>query len=117
MNKIRHFKRILTHLRSFNVPRVNPVRNFSTSKDSDEEDKKSPPPEPQVAETENVESTKTPEPEVQLSGFAKSYEKFSHLNDAKTPKKPQTFASLIRYSKFVDVSFLLYCALSRKLFA
>jgi len=115
MNKIRHFKRILTHLRSFNVPRVNPVRNFSTGKDSDEEDKKSPTSESRIAETENVESTKAPEP-VQLSGFAKSYDKFSHLDDPKKPEKSETFSSLIRYSKFVDVCFLLCCALSRKLF-
>jgi len=113
MNKIRHFKRTLAHLRSFNVPRVNLARNFSTIKDSDEEIKKSPSSEPEIiAETENVESTKALEPEVQLSGFAKSYDKFSHINDPKEPEKPQTFASLIRYSKFVDVCFLPYCALS-----
>lgn len=35
-------------------------------------------------------------------GYAKSFEKFTHINDE--PKIPKTFTSLLRNSKFVDVS-------------
>lgn len=48
---------------------------------------------------ENIEISET---EIRLSGFAESFERFSHIDD-KEPETPQTFASLIRHSKFVDV--------------
>lgn len=37
------------------------------------------------------------------SGYAKAYTKFENIN-APIEEKPQTFASLLRNSKFVDVS-------------
>lgn len=44
--------------------------------------------------------------EVKTSGYAKAYEKFESIKD--TPSAPsQTFASLLRNSKFIDVSKLL----------
>ncbi|GAB1859668.1 28S ribosomal protein S28, mitochondrial [Camponotus japonicus] len=107
MNKIHRLERTLTHLRSLNIFRVNSTRCFSTGKDSEGGinnssisesvvDKK----ETQAETKENTETTT--EPEKKLSGFAQSYEKFSHIND-KVPETPKTFASLIRNSKFVDL--------------
>lgn len=108
MNKIHRLERTLTHLRSLNIFRVNSTRCFSTGKDSEGGindssisesvvDKK----ETQAETKENTETTTGPEKK--LSGFAQSYEKFSHIND-KVPETPKTFASLIRNSKFVDVN-------------
>lgn len=95
------------HFRSLGVPRVSSTfaRSFSTNKDSEGQ---SSDPHPSVepgAEKEAVTETKgsTEESETKLSGFAQSYEKFSHI-DSKKPETPQTFASLIRNSKFVDVN-------------
>lgn len=40
-------------------------------------------------------------------GFAKAYDKFEHLN-APVEEKPQTFASLLRHSKLIDVKMHIY---------
>jgi len=55
---------------------------------------------------ENAEATE--ESQAKLSGFARSYEKFSHIDDKKL-ETPQTFVSLIRNSKFVDVNLSFQC--------
>ncbi|KYN18039.1 PREDICTED: 28S ribosomal protein S28, mitochondrial [Trachymyrmex cornetzi] len=109
MNKIRSLERTLTHLRSLGVLRASSssTRCFSTSKDSEEQSKDSLSSvepniekEPATQVNENVEATQ--ESQAKLSGFARSYEKFSHIDDKK-PETPQTFVSLIRNSKFVDL--------------
>ncbi|XP_029158876.1 28S ribosomal protein S28, mitochondrial-like isoform X1 [Nylanderia fulva] len=105
MNKIYRFERTLTYLRSLNVFRVNSTRCLSAEKNSEGENKESPisksgvEKETQVETKENTEATDS---EAKLSGFAQSYERFSHMND-KVPEKPKTFASLIRNSKLVDL--------------
>lgn len=115
MNKIHHLERALTYLRSLSVLRVNSLsmRCFSTDKDSETQSNDSPSARLQdstsvesgteEAITQTKEKTETSESEAKLSGFARSYKKFSHINDKK-PKTAQTFASLIRNSKFVDVN-------------
>lgn len=108
MNKIHRLERTLTHLRSLNIFRVNSTRCFSTGKNSEGETNDSPILESAVdkkeTQAETKENTKTTtEPEKRLSGFAQSFEKFSHI-DAQVPETPKTFASLIRNSKFVDVN-------------
>ncbi|KYN32312.1 28S ribosomal protein S28, mitochondrial [Trachymyrmex septentrionalis] len=109
MNKIRCLERTLMHLRSLGVLRASSssMRYFSTSKDSEEQSKDSlSSVEPNIKKestiqvNENAEATQ--ESQAKLSGFARSYEKFSHIND-KQPETPQTFVSLIRNSKFVDL--------------
>jgi len=126
MNKIHRFERTLTYLRSLGVLRVNSssTRCFSTNKDSEGQSNDSTSSgepgtekEPEAQTKENAEAS---ESEARLSGFARSYEKFSHIDD-KRPKTPQTFASLIRNSKFVDVSLsfsqcIQLCRLIRSLF-
>lgn len=113
MNKIHRLDRVLTHLRSFNVFKVNSIssRCFCTKSDSGGGDKNTTSVESSVAEKEaQIEmknNTKASETKVKLSGFAQSYEKFSSI-DKKEPEIPQTFASLIRHSKFVDVSKYIY---------
>lgn len=97
------------HLRSLGVLRASSssTRCFSTSKDSEEQSKDSPSSvepnieEPAIQVKENAEAIQ--ESEAKLSGFARSFEKFSHIDDKK-PETPQTFVSLIRNSKFVDVN-------------
>lgn len=37
-------------------------------------------------------------------GYAKAYDKFENLKGEAEDKKPETFASLLRSSKFIDVS-------------
>ncbi|KAG5323162.1 RT28 protein, partial [Acromyrmex heyeri] len=107
MNKIRRLERTLMHLRSLGVLRASSssTRCFSTSKDSEEQSKNSSvesniEKKPAIQVNENAEAAQ--ESEAKLSGFARSYEKFSHINDKK-PETPQTFVSLIRNSKFVDL--------------
>jgi len=105
MNVIHRLEKTLMHFRSLGVPRVSSTsaRCFSTNKDSEGQSDPHPFVEPGI-EKEAVTETKgsTEEPETKLSGFAQSYEKFSHI-DSKKPETPQTFASLIRNSKFVDL--------------
>ncbi|XP_014471175.1 PREDICTED: 28S ribosomal protein S28, mitochondrial [Dinoponera quadriceps] len=108
MNKIHRLDRILTHLRSlsaFKVASISP-RCFCTKNDSSEGDKSPTSPESPAVEKEAQIETKdnagASNTEVKLSGFARSYEKFSSI-DKKEPEIPQTFASLIRHSKFVDL--------------
>lgn len=110
MNKIHRLEKALIHLRSLGVRRANSssARCFSTSKDSEGQSNESHPTVESGTEKDTVTQTKenareTTEPDVKLSGFAQSYEKFSHIDDKK-PETPQTFASLIRNSKFVDVN-------------
>ncbi|XP_011689998.1 PREDICTED: 28S ribosomal protein S28, mitochondrial-like [Wasmannia auropunctata] len=108
LNTIRCLERALTRLRSLGVPRVNSsaARCFSSSKDSEGPGNDSP---VEAGGTEKEAATQTnenaaataSESQTRLSGFARSYEKFSHVDD-KRPETPQTFASLIRNSKFVD---------------
>ncbi|EGI71132.1 PREDICTED: 28S ribosomal protein S28, mitochondrial-like [Acromyrmex echinatior] len=107
MNKIRRLERTLMHLRSLGVLRASSssTRCFSTSKDSEEQSKNSSvesniEKKPAIQVNENAEAVQ--ESEAKLSGFARSYEKFSHIDDKK-PETPQTFVSLIRNSKFVDL--------------
>ncbi|KYQ53398.1 28S ribosomal protein S28, mitochondrial [Trachymyrmex zeteki] len=108
MNKICRLERTLMHLRSLGVLRASSssTRCFSTSKDSEEQSKDSPSSvepnieEPAIQVKENAEAIQ--ESEAKLSGFARSFEKFSHIDDKK-PETPQTFVSLIRNSKFVDL--------------
>lgn len=105
MNKIYRLERTLAHLRSFSVFRVNSTRCFSTGRNSEGESNDSPILESAVdkeAQVEKKENAETTESEKKLSGFAQSYEKFSHIDD-KVPETPKTFASLIRNSKFVDL--------------
>lgn len=106
MNKIHCLEKTLMYLRSFGVPRVNSRRCFSTNKDSEGQINDAQPSaesgtEKEVASQtkENAEASKS---EAKLSGFAQSYEKFSHIDDKK-PEVSQTFASLVRNSKFVDL--------------
>ncbi|KAK4872781.1 hypothetical protein RN001_014810 [Aquatica leii] len=48
-------------------------------------------------------STESPPENVEKqSGFAKAFEKFDHLNVEPTPQ-PETFTSLLRNSKFIDI--------------
>lgn len=106
MNKIHRLERTLSHLRSLNVFRVNSARYFSSEKNSKGESNDSPILESVVDKETQAETKKdaeTTESEKKLSGFAQSYEKFSHIDD-KVPETPKTFASLIRDSKFVDVN-------------
>ncbi|XP_012054737.1 PREDICTED: 28S ribosomal protein S28, mitochondrial [Atta cephalotes] len=108
MNKIRRLEKTLIHLRSLGVLRASSssTRCFSTSKDSEEQSKNSlSSVEPNIEKEaaivhENAEATE--ESQAKLSGFARSYEKFSHIDDKKL-ESPQTFVSLIRNSKFVDL--------------
>ncbi|KAG5333773.1 RT28 protein, partial [Acromyrmex charruanus] len=107
MNKIRRLERTLMHLRSLGVLRASSssTRYFSTSKDSEEQSKNSSvesniEKKPAIQVNENAEAAQ--ESEAKLSGFARSYKKFSHIDDKK-PETPQTFVSLIRNSKFVDL--------------
>lgn len=108
MNKIRRLERILTHVRSLNAFRINPasVRRLSTGKDSEGETKDSTSLESsgieKEAQAKTEESTEVSGTEAKLSGFARSFARFTHIDD-KEPEVPQTFASLIRHSKFVDV--------------
>ncbi|XP_072764949.1 small ribosomal subunit protein bS1m isoform X1 [Anoplolepis gracilipes] len=105
MNKIYRLERTLAHLRSFSMFRVNFTRCFSTGRNSEGESNDSPILESAVdkeAQVEKKENAETTESEKKLSGFAQSYEKFSHIDD-KVPETPKTFASLIRNSKFVDL--------------
>ncbi|XP_011879854.1 PREDICTED: 28S ribosomal protein S28, mitochondrial [Vollenhovia emeryi] len=82
MNKI-HRLEALMHLRALGVPRAN-SRWLRTTR---------------VTRKENAEA---PEFEAKLSGFARSYDKFSRI-DEKPPETVQSFASLVRNSKFVDL--------------
>ncbi|KAL6428942.1 hypothetical protein ACFW04_008039 [Cataglyphis niger] len=106
MNKIHRLERTLSHLRSLNVFRVNSARYFSSEKNSEGESNDSPILESVVdketAKAEAKTDATTTESEKKLSGFAQSYDKFSHIGD-KIPETPKTFASLIRDSKFVDL--------------
>lgn len=103
MNKIHRLERTLSHLRSFNVFRVNSARYFSSEKNSEGESNDSPILESAVDKETQAEKIDTEtESEKKLSGFAQSYEKFSHIDD-KIPEMPKTFVSLIRNSKFVDL--------------
>lgn len=111
MNKVQCLKKVLTDLRSLNVLRTNSIstRYFSTNKDSEGEIKVTTSAESVVekkAQAETKENAETSGFNARLSGFAQSFERFSHIDD-KTPETPQTFASLIRNSKFVDVS--IFC--------
>lgn len=108
MNKIHCLEKALKHLRSFGVPLVNfsSGRCFSTNKDSEGRGNDSQLSVESVTEeaaTQTKENAEASESEAKLSGFAQSYEKFSHIDDKK-PKTSRTFASLIRNSKFVDVN-------------
>lgn len=109
MNKIHSLKKVSTHVRSFNIFRANAtsMRYFSTEKDSGNETKDSISLESSGTEKESQaetnESAEASKSKTKLSGFAQSYEKFSHIDD-KVPETLHTFASLIRHSKFVDVS-------------
>lgn len=105
MHKIHRLERTLTYLRSLNIFRVNSTRCFSAEKNTEGESNDSTISESAVEKETQVktkENTETTESEAKLSGFAQSYEKFSHIDD-KVPEKPKTFASLIRNSKFVDL--------------
>lgn len=106
MNKIYRLG-VLSYLRSLNVSRINATatRLFSTEKDSDGGNKdstssESPDIEKEIQTKTNNDVEKS---EIKLSGFAQSYEKFSHIDD-KREDKPETFASLLRHSKFIDVN-------------
>ncbi|KAL0110257.1 hypothetical protein PUN28_013722 [Cardiocondyla obscurior] len=106
MNKIHRFEKALIRLRYLGVSRVNSssTRGFST-KDSEEQGKDSSVKEVGTEKepvTQTKENAEAIESEKKLRGFAQSYEKFSHINE-KRPETPQTFASLIRNSKFVDL--------------
>lgn len=54
-----------------------------------------------------VFSTESEQPsttdEAKIGGYAKAFDKFEQIN-TKEPQKPQTFATLLRNSKFIDVS-------------
>ncbi|XP_012538083.1 28S ribosomal protein S28, mitochondrial-like [Monomorium pharaonis] len=107
MNKIHRLEKALTHLRSLGVLRVNflSTKRFSTNKDSEgqtNESRSFVEPGIEKTVTQTKENTETSESEAKLSGFAQSYEKFSHIDDKK-PETPRTFAFLIRNSKFVDL--------------
>lgn len=43
------------------------------------------------------------QPEVKLSGFARTFEKFSQINEPKEPEEALTFATLLRRSEFMNV--------------
>lgn len=108
MNKIHRLRKVLTDLRSLNVLRANSTsaRYFSTSKDLEGETKDAASTEPVIEkeiQAEMKENAEISEFNTKLSGFAQSYERFSHIDD-KIPETPQTFVSLIRNSKFVDVN-------------
>ncbi|XP_020288837.1 28S ribosomal protein S28, mitochondrial [Pseudomyrmex gracilis] len=105
MNKIYSFKRILTQLRPLNGLRTNFVesnaRYLSSDKNSEVETKDS-----SNAESDKIENevkAETSKIEPKRSGFAQSYEKFTHLDDKQPQEAPQTFASLLRNSKFIDL--------------
>ncbi|KAI4497729.1 hypothetical protein M0802_007269 [Mischocyttarus mexicanus] len=46
-------------------------------------------------------------PEVKLSGFAQTFEKFSHINEPKEIKESATFTTLLRQSEFMNIYFVL----------
>lgn len=80
--------RVLTHLRSLNVFKVNSIspRGFNTKNDSGEGDKNTTSAESPVAEKEeqietNNNTKASTRTEVKLSGFARSYEKFSFIDE------------------------------------
>ncbi|KYN08310.1 PREDICTED: 28S ribosomal protein S28, mitochondrial [Cyphomyrmex costatus] len=108
MNMVYRLERALMRLRSLGVLRSSSLstRCFSTNKDSEEQSKDSSSSvepnekEPTIQIKENAEAIQ--ESQTKLSGFAQSYEKFSHIDDKK-PETPQTFVSLIRNSKLVDL--------------
>lgn len=61
------------------------------------------------AQVKTKDNMKASEFEIKLSGFARSYEKFKSINHLeKKSEIPQTFASLIRHSKLVNVSTYIY---------
>lgn len=104
MNKILCLKKVFTNLQSLNVLRANSIsiKYFSTSKDLEGETKDEAESKIVEKEAEAKENADLSEFNAKLSGFAQSYKRFSHIDD-KTPDTPQTFASLIRNSKFVDL--------------
>lgn len=57
---------------------------------------------------------KSSEQNVVQGGFAKAYEKFQDIN-APIKEVPQTFASLLKNSKFVDVKFKYNCNILSKM--
>lgn len=42
-----------------------------------------------------------------VKSYAQAFEKFQDLAEKKPEQKPQTFASLLRNSKFIDVSYMI----------
>lgn len=46
------------------------------------------------------------QPEVKLSGFAQTFEKFSRIDKPKEPEETLTFATLLRRSEFMNVCYL-----------
>lgn len=108
MNKIYRLDRVLTHLRFFNIFKTSSTspRCFSAKNETGGDENLTSPESPVVEkepQTKTKNNTEASETEVKLSGFAQSYKKFSNINEKK-PEISQTFASLIRHSKFVDVS-------------
>lgn len=91
MNKMQHFQRVRNQICSiYNLRNtcLKSVRNFGTEKESDENP------------TNTEEQT-----EPKLGGFAQSFEKFSTINEPKVSvePEPQSFATLLRQSKFIDL--------------
>lgn len=82
--------------RGFSVTKLNIIRNFSGKIDSE-------------GETNNSEV----DGDKKVGSFAKAFEKFSQPEPEKQPEAPQSFAKLLRNSKFVDVSFSIYFFLFR----
>ncbi|EFN76514.1 28S ribosomal protein S28, mitochondrial [Harpegnathos saltator] len=109
MNKIYRLDRVLTYVRSLNSPKAHLVsaRCFGTKDDSGRDQSSMSPSESPLVEKEvqmeTKDEAKASETEIKLGGFAQSYKKFSHIGEEKKPEIPQTFASLIRHSKFVDL--------------
>lgn len=46
--------------------------------------------------------------ETKPGGYAQAFEKFESLKDTKSKAVPQTFASLLRNSKFIDVGVKIF---------
>ena len=90
---MQRYQRVIAQLRKSSFVKHNQllVRNFSSDKTDDGETE---------SNSEVIENK-----QVELSGFAKSFEKFAKPGVVEL-KKVATFAHLLRHSKFIDVSTL-----------
>lgn len=63
-----------------------------------------------ATDTENTKSesdSSSVQDSVKAGGFAKAFEKQSQITDTQEAEEPKAFASLLRHSKLMDVSFAL----------